>query len=129
MHLVVLIVAGHELLDADDLVAGVVVGVVVELVLGPVEAQLGLMAVVERWDGDVPLDLLMGEVLSTVLGVVPWPGRLNGLEHFAMGSAGMDELPFVGVAGRVAIFDEVEAFAAGAVFVLAHAFFDFDAAF
>jgi len=37
LHLVVLLIAGHELLDADDLVAGVVVRVVVELVLLPVE--------------------------------------------------------------------------------------------
>ena len=36
--------------------------------------------------------------------------------------------PFVRVAGA-AVFDEVEAFAAGAVFVFAVAFFDFDAAF
>ncbi len=87
------------------------------------------MAVVERRGGDVPLDLLRGEVPIAVLGVVPWPGRLNWLDHFAMGSGGMDELPFVGVAGRAAVFDEVEAFAAGAVGVFAHAFFDFDAAF
>jgi len=84
---------------------------------------------VERWGGDVPWDLLRGEVPIAVLDVVPWPGRWSGLDHFAMGSAGMDELPFVGVAGGVAVLDEVEAFAAGAVGVLAHAFFDFDAAF
>jgi hypothetical protein len=37
LHLVVLLIAGHELLDADDLVVWVVVRVVVELVLLPVE--------------------------------------------------------------------------------------------
>jgi len=64
-----------------------------------------------------------------VLVFVPWPGRLEGLEHLSVAWVGMDELPFVGVAGGAAVFDEVEAFTAGAVCVFAHAFFDFDAAF
>lgn len=123
LHLVVVLIAGHEFLD------WVVVRLMLELMLVPVVAQLWMLAVVERRDGDVPLDLLVWEVLTAVLGVVPWPGRLEGLEHFSRGGAGMDELPFVGGAGRVAVFDEVEAFAAGAVGVFAHAFFDFDAAF
>lgn len=128
LPLVVLPIAGHELLDADDLVVGIVVRVVVELMLRPLEAQLWVLAVVERRDGDVPLDLLVWEILAAVLSVVPGPGRLKGLEHFSTAGAGMDELPFVGVAGGVAVFDEVEAFAAGAVGVFAHAFFDFEVA-
>lgn len=98
-----LLAVGHELLDADDLVAGVVVRVVVELVRRGAVDELGMWAVVERRDGD----LLVGEVLSAVLGVVPWPGGLDGLEHFWTAGGGVDELPFVGVAAGAAVFDEV----------------------
>jgi hypothetical protein len=76
----------------------------VELMLMPGVTQLWLVAMVTSRDGDVPLDLLMREVLSMVLSVVPWSRRLKGLEHLSMGWAGMDALPFVGVAGGVAVF-------------------------
>jgi len=133
LEMVVLVVVGVELLDVDDVVAGVVVRVVVELVLGRVETELGLGDMMVRRDGDVSLYLmlllLVLEVLSTAWVVVPWRVRFVSLVHFSTVRAGWDELPFVGLAGGAAVFDEVEAFAPGAVFVFAHAFFDFDAAF
>ena len=83
-----LVTAGRELLNADDFVARVVVRVVVELGLRAGVAQLWMLAVVQRWDGDVPWG---GEASIALLVVVPWPAGLDGLEHFWTAGCGMGD--------------------------------------
>lgn len=136
LNLKVLSLVGRTLLDTDDLIPRIVMRVVIQPLLVPVEPHLWLgPMVMQRRGGDLAVDMLVvGKELSALLGFVPWSRvvlvRLGGvLVHFPRAWAGVDELPFVGFAGGPTVVDEVEASAAGAVFVFADTLFDFDAAF